>query len=359
MRYTARTFSPHNKKALKQFLELPKMLYTQTELIQNEKTETELIMGRHVLSRYFSVFPVIALDSGGKVSARCMVTVYHNSDCAYFGFFESINSPAAAYAVIGMAERIARKFGKSSLIGPVDCSFWLGYRLKTDNFGCPYTGEPYNMPYYEELLKKCGFTEDKHYISNCYGKCPESYSNAKYEARLREFIENGYVITSPDKTNIDRVMGEIYRLISYLYSDFPVYSRITEREFRQIYEPLKRAADYSMVKLAYFEGEPVGFFVSVPDYSNLSAGSMTVGKLLKLIRTKKHPRRYIMLYMGASPNHRGLGKALAEDIRETLAKNGAYSVGALIMEGKVTGDYFSELVERTNNYILMKKENFK
>ena len=38
------------------------------------------------------------------------------------------------------------KFRK--IIGPVDASFWLKYRLKINKFERPYTGEPYNKDYY-------------------------------------------------------------------------------------------------------------------------------------------------------------------------------------------------------------------
>ena len=152
MKYTARCFSANDKKCVSEFLALPKKLYGSRELMQDKAEELALLRGEHTLSRYFSVYPVIVYDENGRTAARCAVTVYPDRECAYFGFFECIDDSRAAAVLIRCAERIAVREGKTSLEGPVDCSFWIRYRLKTDHFSEPYTGEPYNLEYYEKLL---------------------------------------------------------------------------------------------------------------------------------------------------------------------------------------------------------------
>lgn len=355
MRYTAKRFTADDKKALAAFLALPKKLYGKNELMQDKKEERSLIMGSHILSSYFRVFPIIVSDENGRTAARCAVTVYPDRQCAYFGFFECIDDSEAARVLIECAEETARHEGKNSLEGPVDCSFWIRYRLKTDNFGSPYTGEPYNLGYYEKLLMDCGFRVCGEYISNQFSSIPKEYSDGSFSKRLPEFEQKGYEIRSTDGESFDRCLREVYRLLIELYSNFQTYSKITEEEFITMYSPLKRAVDHSMVKVAYYNGEAVGFFVSIPDYGNAVKGCITPEKLLRILRTKKRCRQYILMYLGVRPEHLGLGKALTDKLCQTLAVNGAESVGALIKAGKVNGSYFRKYLKKVYTYRLYSK----
>ena len=356
MKYTAKIFTADDKKAMSEFLALPKRLYKRSELMQDKKEETALLNGTHTLSRYFRVIPILVSDENGTTAARGVVTVYPDRDCAYLGFFECIDDIGAAEALTECAENIARGEGKDSLIGPVDCSFWIRYRLKTDNFGKPYTGEPYNLDYYEKLLTNCGFSNCGDYISNQFRKVPSEYSDGKFSRRLPEFTEKGYELKSTTDETFDKCLREIYSLLIELYSDFQTYSRITEEEFVTLYSPLKKVIDHSMVKVAYFKGEAVGFFVSVPDFGNAVRGSITPSKLIRILGTKKKCRQYILLYLGIKPEHKGLGKALTDKLCMNLADNGAESIGALIREGKVNGSYFNKLLKGKCRYRLYSKK---
>ena len=355
MKYTAKRFTADDRKAVAEFLALPKRLYSGKELMQDRKEEEALIRGTHILSGYFRVFPMIVTDGHGHTAARCVVTIYPDRSCAYFGFFECEDDAGAARVLFECAEAVAAEQGKDSLTGPVDCSFWIRYRLKTNNFGCPYTGEPYNNAYYERLLKECGFDVCGEYISNRFGRIPEEYGSGRYSKRLPQFIKKGYELRSTTDETFDRCLKEVYSLLIEVYSDFQTYSRITEEEFIQMYSPLKRIIDHSMVKMAYYKGEPVGFFVSVPDFGNAVRGSITPAKLLRILKTKKRCSQYILLYLGIRPEHKGLGRALADILCQTLADNQASSVGALIRAGKVNGSYFRELIEGQYEYRLYSK----
>ena len=250
MKYTAKCFTADDRKDMKDFLSFPAELYNKNEIMQDKKEEKALLCGTHTLSRYFRVIPVIVRDENGRTAARCVVTVYPDRSCAYFGFFECIDDISVAETLFECAGKTAAIEGKTSLTGPVDCSFWIRYRLKTDNFGTPYTGEPYNLAYYEKLLEACGFVSCGEYISNKFGSIPEEYRDGKFSKRLPQFIEKGYELKSPDNDTFEKALSEIYRLLIELYSDFQTFSRITEEEFTELYSPLKKVVDYSMVKVA-------------------------------------------------------------------------------------------------------------
>lgn len=356
MKYKTIQFVADNREYLKEFLDLPKRLYAKKELMQDDAEETALLGGNHILCKYFRVYPFIAVDEQGKTSARCVLTAYPDRDCAYIGYFESIDDKDASNSLFEAVEKLAKQLGYNTVVGPVDCSFWIRYRLKINFFGSPYTGEPYNKDYYEKLFLSRGYEVSGEYISNRFRKIDGEFHDEKFEKRLADMKASGYEIVSPKCETFDKSLREIYTLLIELYSDFQTYIRITEEEFVKLYSPLKRVIDYSMVKMAYYSGKAVGFFVTVPNFGNAVRGKITPEKIVKIIGTKLVCHDYVMLYMGVDGEHRGLGKALAEVIRRELANNGAQSVGALIRKGKSNSGWFSELVDFEYEYRLYEKK---
>ena len=357
MKFKAVCFDPRDKKSVRRFLRFPAKLYTKKQLTQDPAAEKAILRGSHTLSHYFSVYPFLVYDEKRSVAARCILTVYPDSACAYIGFFECIDNSAAAQCIFKAAEVKAKKLGCTSLVGPVDASFWIGYRLKTNCFDkLPYTGESYNLPYYEKFFLENGFGVSGEYVSNRYGKIPQSFLNKRNVRRLQHFTEKGYSICSLEKATFDKSLREIYRLLISLYSGFQTFSHITEDEFCAMYGSMRFAADFDMVKIAYYNGKAVGFFVTLPNYGNASSGKLTLSKLRHICKVKKAPEDYILLYLGAEPEHLGLGKALSECLLREMCKKQAYSVGALIRKGKVTGSYFSSLIEEQYTYALYEKK---
>ncbi len=354
MKLTAVVFDSTDKKRTRDFLDLPRRLYSANELMQSLSDESALLNGTHVLCRYFTVTPVL-IYRGNRAVSRAAVTVYPDDNAAYIGFFESENDSDAAKLLFETAGKIAAKSRCVKLVGPVDCSFWIKYRLKTDRFGAPYTGEPYNKEYYKKLWLENGFGIIKRYSSNHYRVVENDDGCEKYAARLAQKLDEGYVIKSPSPDAFDKTLREVYSLLIELYSDFPVYKRITEEEFCRLYEHLRHILNYGMVKMAYFENVPVGFFISVPNFGSSVYGRPNPLKLLRIFSQKRKPRSYVMLYMGVDQNHRGLGKALAESVREELKIQRVPSVGALIREGNCNKDYMEELRDFEYEYVLLEK----
>ncbi|MDE5576839.1 MAG: hypothetical protein K2J11_05595 [Oscillospiraceae bacterium] len=347
-------FTSDDKKCVRDFLSLPKRLYAKNELMQNAADEAAILGGTHTLSHYFTVTPILVYR-GKRAICRGLMTVYPDDPKAYLGFFESENDSSAAKLLFDTAAKIARDNSLAEIIGPVDCSFWIKYRLKTSRFGSPYTGEPYNKDYYLKLWEGNGFCVSQRYFSNHYMVVESDEGCEKYADRLAEKLNGGYEIKSPEPESFDRTLREVYSLLIELYSNFPAYKRISESEFCAMFGYLRSIINYSMVKMAYFNKAAVGFFISVPNFGNTVYGRLTPPKLLKILTEKRKPRSYVMLYMGVDPNHRGLGKAFAETIRRELKVQRVPSVGALIRDGNSNQDYMAQLRDFEYEYALLRK----
>lgn len=340
-----------------QFLKLPRRLYDKSTYVQDIKLEEQLLTGSHVLSCHFKFTPIIVLERQKAVVGRCILTFYEDDPAAYVGFFECIDDSEAATVLFQAAETIAREQGKTRLTGPLNGSFWIGYRLKVDRFETVYTSEPYNKEYYSRLWKQAGFVVCDRYSSNLFRVPRKEDSSMKCRQRLQMIREKGYEILSPNRKTFDVRLKEIYGLLIRVYANFPMFKRIEEQEFCELFKGLKHVLDFELVKLVYWKRELVGFFICVPNYGNLTHQSITPGNLLKILRIKyRRSKEYVLLYMGIDPGHPGLGAAMAELIKQELTKRRARSIGALIHEEKISGEYYKELTMDRCEYVLFEKE---
>ncbi len=340
------------------FLSLPRLLYSKNELTQEIKTEKQLLTGTHILSTSFEVMPFVVTDKNGTAAARALLTFYPEDYRAYIGFFECINDIEACRLLLQDIELFAKNNEKKHLIGPVNASFWIGYRFKVDKFGSVFTGEPYNKEYYTDFWLKCGFEVTDRYVSS-FMRIPTAEDRShKCERRMERAIKNGYEFHNASFKNFDKNLSEIYSVLINAYAAFPTFKYITEAQFRGLFSSLKYVLNYDMVKLAYKDEQPVGFFISVPNYQNLTSGKITSSKLIKILKIKHHPKEYVMLYMGIDEKHIGLGGALAYETERELLKHKTRGIGALVHKGKISEHYYNMLIKDKSEYVLLGKPLF-
>lgn len=340
------------------FLALPKLLYAKKEITQNAGEERKILEETHVMNKYFRQHKILAYNQAGQPCGRCIVTVYPDGDTAYIGYFECVEDPACAKAVFDKAEECSAREGFQKIVGPLDSSFWMKYRLKTDSFDSPpYTGEPYNKPYYAKLFEDNGYSVMETWVSNRFGRPPLfiKRKTAKYKERLDIAERNNYKIVNVKSKDFDQGMDIIYSLISETFKDFVTFRPIAREDFKEIFKDYKLILDYHLVKLVYYEGEPVAFVIVIPDYQNRPYRKMTPYNILRILLKKLRSGNYVGLYMGVKKEHRGLGKALAQKVLVELYIRRSKSIGALITKGKITEKYFEEQVEKKNTYVLYEK----
>lgn len=346
----------NEKKYIKDFIALSKRLYAKNEHMEDADDIKALLLGEHPLSGYFTLHKFLIYDNQ-KAVGRFVLTLYPNDTVAYIGFYECEDREDAAKLIFDTAVAYAKQLGCVKVEGPVDASFWIKYRMKINLFDrLPYTGEPYNKEYYFKQFTDNGFMVSQHYTSNIYEPLEEENAEPLYDNRYADFTKKGYEIINPDIKDYDKVIGELYELITDLYSDFPIYKHLSIEDFRKVFNNYRYILNMSMVKMAYYEGKAVGFFVSVPDYGNKVYHLKNLGNLMNILKTKKKPKRYVMLYMGVHKEHRGLGKALVGSIMEELRVSGLPSIGALARDGKITQKYGEEHIEHLYEYVLLSKE---
>ena len=343
-------------KFIKEFVKLPTELYDSSDNMEDPDSMKKILNEEHPLSKYFKLDKFIVTDDSDKCKGRFCITTYEGDDTAYLGFFECVNDKEVAKFLFEKAYEFCKEKGYAKIQGPVDASFWIKYRLKINKFETPYTGEPYNKDYYFDLFKDNGFEVCEHYTSNAFHGVDESYSNEFYEQRFKDFEAAGYEIKSPTEEDFSTAIDDVYRLVTDLYSDFPIFKNVKQEDFLEVFMSYKQIMNMSMTKLAYYKGKAVGFYVSIPDYGNLVYHTGNPLNIMKILKLKKKPKRYVMLYMGVDQNHRGLGKALVFSIIKELKSSGLPSIGALMRDGKLTQTYVTEEVTDVYEYVLLERK---
>ena len=336
----------------KDFLSLPSLLYSKSDIMQNLEEEQQQIAGCHVLSHYYQFQAYVAYQDK-KIQARCALVYYPHLNEAYLGYFEAYDNQAVISQLFTKMKHQAQNKSKIALIGPINASFWLGYRMKTSGFHeAIFSGEPHNPSYYPKLWQEAGFVVTDCYLSNFYSQVEQGQQQKKMEKRYREFLKKGYCIFSPKRKEWEHYAPQVFQLLSQLYQDFPTYQAISSPEFSHIFSSLKTALDFSMVKLAFYQEELVGCLVSLPVYGNRIYKKMSLLDIVTFFKERYRAKRYILLYLGVKPGHLGLGSALSFPIYQAVQKRRALTIGALIHQGKVTQGYAPELQEKRRSYAL-------
>ena len=352
---TNRTPAPERDVFLKGFLALPKGLYPRERRTQDTKAEKAILNGTHPLSGEFTVRAYLAVDDGASPQGRCVLTYYPDDPAAYVGFFECVEDLDVCRALLSAAEAQARADGKEKLVGPLNASFWIGYRFKVENFDEHFTGEPDNLPYYADFWEACGFTVSERYYSNYLRSPTPEDPSEKWEKRLQRALDKGYEIRSLERGKFDEALRDIYRMLVRLYAKFPAFKLISEEQFTALFGSLKYVVDYECVLLGYKDGELAGFFVCVPNYGTLVDGDLSLRDLPAILRIRRNCKEYVILYIGVDRKHLGLGGAFAQTIRQIGQNKGAGSIAALIHEGNSSGVFFRELTTHTARYVLLEK----
>lgn len=337
------------------FLKLPYKLYGKNDNMQNDDEIKDLLLNRHILSKYFTLTKFNIYDNS-EIVGRFILTSYPKDNNIYLGFFECINDNKVAKFLFDEAYTYAKEKGYKKIVGPVDASFWIKYRLKINLFDKPYTGEPYNKDYYQKLFLDNQYNLLHHYTSYHYDRPGQNFHPQKYEDRLKTFSQEGYKIVSPKMEEWDETISHIYTLIIKLYSDFPIFKYVSKEDFCAYFMSYKKIVDLKMIKVAYYHDKMVGFFISVPNYHNLVYHTNKINNLLKILKIRHRPKEYVMLYMGVDSKHQGLGKALVMSIINELSNHNTKSIGALMKDGKVTQTYVLEKVLDTYEYALYERK---
>ncbi|MDD3472167.1 MAG: acyl-CoA N-acyltransferase, partial [Syntrophaceae bacterium] len=194
--------------------------------------------------------------------------------------------------------------------GPLNPSTNYEVGLLIDGFeNFPALMMPWNFPYYLKLVEANGYEKEKDLLSmRLNKKDPLSPKIQRLAARVRRKTQ---VTIKPfsKKTYWDdiRLLADIYH---DAWSDNWGFVPMSENEIRQMGKNLKRAMEPDMIFFIFYEGEPAGVGMVLPDFNPLLKefnGRITLSGAFKYLLRRRYIRGGRALMGGIRKKFRNLG----------------------------------------------------
>ena len=188
----------------------------------------------------------------------------------HWGMFECIDDQAVADALLATAEDWLRAKGMTRAMGPFSLSIWDEPGLLVQGFeGPPTVMMGHQLPYYERLITARGYQgiKDMHAWS-----LPIAQPFPEMVQRIVAFSErNAKLVTRPvNKAKFDEEAALILDILNDAWADNWGFVPLTPLEITYVGKKLKPIIFERLVRIAEYEGEPVGFMITLPDINELT-----------------------------------------------------------------------------------------
>lgn len=328
------------KGLIKAFLDFPSTLYKEDKnWIRPLDVEIEKVFDplENKLFKNGDAIRWLLFDSSNKLVGR-MAAFYDKISAAKneqptggIGFFDCINNQEAANILFDHGKNWLKDRGMEAMDGPINFgnrdSFW---GCLSEGFYEPVFNMPYNFPYYNRLFENYGF---KNYFNQYTYKI--NIENRKPVGAIMERANRlqrnpGYHFETFNLKKAYEYAGDIMHIFNRGWAEFNGVSKMRKSEARRILKELKPILDPRAVIFGYYNNEPVGFYVMIPDLNQIikkfhgKLGLIQKLSLLFDLKAMKKANRLIGIVFGVVPKHQGKGveAGLVMRMEEEIAKPG-------------------------------------
>ena len=248
------------------------------------------------------------------------------------GFFESVDSQEVANMLFEAARVWLADRGMEAMDGPINFGprdMWWGLLVEGYEYQSLY-GNPYNPPYYKALFENYGF--QNYFNQNSYIWRAEGgvLSEIAHEKAQRLLANPDYTIADLCGVDLAVAAEQLRTIYNKAWALFTGVKPMTEEEAQKLMRTLKPIIDPHLIYFAYHQGEPVGFFVMVPDLNCVIGkfnGRFGVVEKLRLVwdlKVRKVCERAFGIIFGITPEFQGKGieSAIMTYILDTYVKTG-------------------------------------
>ncbi|MCT4603541.1 MAG: GNAT family N-acetyltransferase [Marinifilum sp.] len=228
------------------------------------------------------------------------------------GFFECINDKKAAFLLFDTAKNWLSENGMEAMDGPVNFgendNHW---GLLVDGFIPQGYGMPYHQKYYKEFFEEYGFKvffEQYSYHLDLRKKFPERFW------KIAEWIAKkpGFTFEHFRYDNTEKYVQDIISVYNEAWKFHDNFSPIDPEDLRKIAREGKGVIEEEFIWFAYFEGQPIAFFVAMPDINQILTkmnGKFNLWNKLKFLYylKRKTITRARISIMGVVPKYQRFG----------------------------------------------------
>lgn len=234
-----------------------------------------------------------------------------------FGFIEMVDEQEVADNMVQFVKDWHSKRGYKAFRGPVNFgendNFW---GLLVENFDDPpIYGMFYHPPYYRTLLENTGAMKlDDHWSYKREFAMPLPERLIKITDRIES--RPGLMLRPIDLNNTEQDAEAIRTIYNQAWREQDIadrefeFTELTRETVNSMVKQLKKIMIPESVLIAFINGEPASFIVSIPDLNHISSqtkGMLKWWHLPKILSVKKKATRLRITVFGTLPKYRKLG----------------------------------------------------
>jgi len=306
---------------IKEFLEFPVRLYANDfHWVRPLDNDIEKVFDRK-RNKFFRHGECIRwlLQDNGKTVGRVAAfinkkTVNRDNDqpTGGMGFFECEKNQEYAFKLFDTCKAWLEQRGMEAMDGPINFGErdeWWGLLVK--GFYPPNYGMNYNFSYYQEFFENYGF--QMYFGQYTYGrKIAEPLIQKVHDKSERVRQNPDYTFDHLHKKEIERYTEDFRTVYNKAWVRHSGVGEMPRTQARNIMKTMKPLMDEKLVLFAYYKGEPVAFFIMIPDLNqflktiNGNLGWVEKAKFLWFKLRKKFTKN-VGVAFGVVPEHQGKG----------------------------------------------------
>lgn len=234
-----------------------------------------------------------------------------------FGFFETVDDPEVAGALLGAAEGWLRERGRERLLGPMDFTTNDEVGILIEGFDIrPMILQNWHPPFYRDLLEGAGYGKaiDLLMWHLALGELKEgdAFAPEIHAAAEKALRDEGIAIRNIDKGDLYAEMHRFTEVYSEAWADNWGFVRPTEAEVEFHAKLLRQVIDEDWAFVAEKDGETVGVALTLPDVNQVLAkmgGRLLPLGWLKFLLGRRKIDRVRVFALGVKNEYRRSGVA--------------------------------------------------
>jgi GNAT superfamily N-acetyltransferase len=251
----------------------------------------------------------------------------HEENAGFFGFFEAVDDPAVAAALLHRAREWTAARGANLLRGPVNPSTNYECGMLVEGFdSSPMIMMPYNPAYYPALVEQAGLRKAKDllaYISHS-GKI-DLHKIARIAAKVT--AKHQVTVRPIDMKNFAADVERVWEVYGAAWSRNWGYIPMSREEFFLMAKEMKQILKPDLVLIGEVAGRVVGFALALPDVNQAlkpAGGKLFPTGLLKILYYQRLVKSVRVLALGVVEEYRaaGLGAAFYATLVQNARKLG-------------------------------------
>lgn len=244
---------------------------------------------------------------------------FQGVNLGFFGFFEVLEDPQAAQALIEAAEAWVKAAGHDAILGPAQFSTNDEAFLLIDGFNDPPRAlMTYNPPYYREYLEAAGMTKAMDVWAYAIGvpdfmqKIPEKLIRVAEKVRERFDLHIRPLRMNEFEAEVDRFKVVYNSSWERNWGFVPM----TDAEIDHLAKSLKPMIDPDLVLMVEADGQVVGSSLSIPDLNQAlrlayprpgKLEALTMAQLFWHWKARKAVKWLRVVALGVLPEYRAKG----------------------------------------------------